>query len=67
VPTPRHPLRKLTQLHLRLASDAGWPPSPVPSQRNKVENVQAVAGSGVAAYEYEKAHCVNCCVRWEEL
>jgi len=31
VPTPRHPLRRLTQLHLRSASDAGWPSSPVPS------------------------------------
>ena len=59
MPTPRHPLRKLTQLHLRLASDAGWPGSPVPSQHKKVKNVQAVAGSGVAAYEYEKADCVR--------
>jgi len=42
-----------------LASDAGWPPSPVPSQRKKVKNVQAVAGSGVAAYEYEKADCAS--------
>jgi len=38
-----------------------------PPQRKKVKNVQAVAGSGVAAYEYEKADCVSCCVRWEEV
>jgi len=57
MPAPRHSLRKLTQLHLLLASDAGWPPSPVPPQRNKVKNEQALAGSGVAAYEYEKSDC----------
>jgi len=34
---------------------------------HKVNIVQAVAGSGVAAYEYEKADWADRCVRWEEL